>query len=100
MFRKFIVILLLIHAIDANCLTDVGGAIITGVKNFLDFGNSPETLIYPGTKWCGPGNISQHFDDLGVLEKEDKCCRTHDHCDHIGKGDSKYGLVNNEKLTR
>ncbi|KYM82591.1 LIM domain kinase 1 [Atta colombica] len=37
-------------------------------------------LIYPGTKWCGPGNVANSYDDLGQHSVEDACCREHDHC--------------------
>lgn len=37
-------------------------------------------FIYPGTKWCGPGNNADNFTDLGQHAKEDRCCREHDHC--------------------
>ncbi|GFO26565.1 phospholipase a2 [Plakobranchus ocellatus] len=37
-------------------------------------------LIFPGTKWCGDGDIAKHRDDLGAQEEVDKCCRRHDLC--------------------
>ncbi|KYN34683.1 LIM domain kinase 1 [Trachymyrmex septentrionalis] len=37
-------------------------------------------LIYPGTKWCGPGNVASSYNDLGQHSVEDACCREHDHC--------------------
>ncbi|XP_035728061.1 uncharacterized protein LOC118444166 isoform X1 [Vespa mandarinia] len=37
-------------------------------------------LVYPGTKWCGPGNHATSYDDLGHHTAEDACCREHDHC--------------------
>uniref|UniRef100_A0A1V1WBM1 Putative phospholipase n=1 Tax=Superstitionia donensis TaxID=311983 RepID=A0A1V1WBM1_9SCOR len=55
-------------------------------------------MIAPGTKWCGPGNKAANYSDLGSLEA-DKCCRTHDHCDNIPKGKSKYGLTNDGEYT-
>lgn len=36
-------------------------------------------LSYPGTRWCGPGNTADDYDDLGTHPEEDKCCRRHDH---------------------
>ncbi|GBN03458.1 Phospholipase A2 [Araneus ventricosus] len=52
-------------------------------------------LIYPGTKWCGVGNVAASDDDLGPEEETDKCCRTHDKCrDFISGGETKYNLTN------
>ncbi|XP_077984305.1 phospholipase A2 isozymes PA3A/PA3B/PA5-like [Glandiceps talaboti] len=36
--------------------------------------------IYPGTKWCGKGDVAENNDDLGEYAGTDTCCRTHDHC--------------------
>lgn len=36
--------------------------------------------IYPGTKWCGKGNDAKDYDDLGIAQNSDKCCRAHDLC--------------------
>lgn len=57
-------------------------------------------LSFPGTKWCGPGNTADDYDDLGNDEPVDKCCRAHDHCDNIASGEEKYGLKNNDYFTR
>ncbi|XP_063913369.1 phospholipase A2-like [Zophobas morio] len=57
--------------------------------------------IYPGTKWCGDGNISKSFDDLGKHSKADSCCREHDICPENMDADStKYGLMNTGLFTR
>ncbi|XP_063981347.1 phospholipase A2 isoform X3 [Diachasmimorpha longicaudata] len=37
-------------------------------------------LIYPGTKWCGPGTLAKSYNELGHHAAEDACCREHDHC--------------------
>lgn len=57
-------------------------------------------FIFPGTKWCGPGNIADNDNDLGHWEDTDKCCRAHDFCDGIEAGNSKYGLVNDTPFTK
>lgn len=57
--------------------------------------------IYPGTKWCGAGDIADNYDDLGTEAEADACCREHDHCDdNIKAGNSKYGLSNNDSYTK
>ncbi|KAF8783066.1 Phospholipase A2 like protein [Argiope bruennichi] len=59
------------------------------------------SIIYPGTKWCGAGNISEGYDDLGEEVEADKCCRDHDYCDdNIPGYESKHGLDNNSPFTK
>ncbi|KAM8712118.1 hypothetical protein ACLKA7_012614 [Drosophila subpalustris] len=38
-------------------------------------------ITVPGTKWCGPGDIAENYDDLGTDVELDMCCRAHDHCE-------------------
>nr|Q6T178.1 RecName: Full=Phospholipase A2; Short=MtsPLA2; Contains: RecName: Full=Large subunit; Contains: RecName: Full=Small subunit; Flags: Precursor [Mesobuthus tamulus]AAR16429.1 phospholipase A2 precursor [Mesobuthus tamulus] len=52
-----------------------------------------------GTKWCGSGNEAINYTDLGYFSNLDSCCRTHDHCDSIPAGETKYGLTNEGKYT-
>ncbi|XP_015520383.1 acidic phospholipase A2 PA4 [Neodiprion virginianus] len=62
---------------------------------------APGGLIYPGTKWCGPGNIANSYDDLGQHAAEDACCREHDNCPlTIGPQQCKDGICNNSPITR
>ncbi|XP_044740666.1 uncharacterized protein LOC123301821 [Chrysoperla carnea] len=57
--------------------------------------------IYPGTKWCGGGNISKSDHDLGLFADTDVCCRDHDMCpNNIASGTTKHGLYNNGLFTR
>lgn len=59
------------------------------------------SVIYPGTKWCGPGNIAENDNDLGSERETDLCCREHDMCpDIIEAGGTKYGLTNKAHYTR
>lgn len=58
-------------------------------------------FIYPGTKWCGPGNIAKSWDDLGPNTDEDKCCRAHDNCPQsLKSGECRPGICNNSPFTR
>ncbi|KAB0792605.1 hypothetical protein PPYR_14564 [Photinus pyralis] len=57
--------------------------------------------IFPGTKWCGAGNISANNEDLGIAADTDKCCRTHDFCnDTIEAGGTRHNLTNDAFYTR
>ncbi|XP_055384547.1 phospholipase A2-like, partial [Condylostylus longicornis] len=58
------------------------------------------SMIFPGTKWCGPGNNADGYDDLGKFRETDKCCRDHDNCDSIPAGGEKHGLQNDGRYTR
>ncbi|KAK3561038.1 hypothetical protein QTP86_025707 [Hemibagrus guttatus] len=56
---------------------------------------SKRGFTYPGTLWCGAGNIADNYDQLGEFAETDKCCRTHDYCPHvIHSFSSKYGFTN------
>ncbi|XP_044760931.1 phospholipase A2-like isoform X2 [Coccinella septempunctata] len=68
----------------------------------LDQSGIPDfKLIFPGTKWCGDGDIAQHDDDLGIYREADKCCRAHDKCfDFIPSGESKHNLTNADQVSR
>uniref|UniRef100_A0A4W6G3Z8 phospholipase A2 n=1 Tax=Lates calcarifer TaxID=8187 RepID=A0A4W6G3Z8_LATCA len=39
--------------------------------------------ILPGTLWCGRGSGAVKYEQLGMFEDTDRCCREHDHCSHI-----------------
>ncbi|KAF2904633.1 hypothetical protein ILUMI_01539 [Ignelater luminosus] len=70
--------------------------------NETDFERMPNwLLIFPGTKWCGAGNISNNDNDLGEFSDTDKCCRTHDFCDDFIEGyQTKHNLTNPSFYTR
>jgi len=53
-----------------------------------------------GTRWCGNGNNSDSYNDLGWYKKLDTCCRDHDHCPaKIHAGKQRWGLVNPKSYT-
>ncbi|KAH8304546.1 hypothetical protein KR059_011892 [Drosophila kikkawai] len=52
-------------------------------------------FVIPGTKWCGPGNIANGYDDLGTERALDMCCRAHDNCrESIAPEGEIHGLQN------
>lgn len=54
-------------------------------------------ITVPGTKWCGPGNIAESYDDLGTDVELDMCCRAHDNChEKISPSTELHGLTNND----
>ncbi|XP_076625667.1 acidic phospholipase A2 PA4 isoform X2 [Colletes latitarsis] len=58
-------------------------------------------LMYPGTKWCGPGTVAESYDDLGRHRLEDACCREHDHCPiTISPQECIHGVCNRSPYTR
>ncbi|XP_011303323.1 phospholipase A2 [Fopius arisanus] len=58
-------------------------------------------LIYPGTKWCGSGNVAENSQDLGHFPVTDACCRDHDHCNDVIEAlETKYNLTNPTFYTR
>lgn len=40
-------------------------------------------LIFPGTKWCGKGDLARCYEDLGDDQELDMCCRDHDCCPFV-----------------
>ncbi|KAG7199459.1 hypothetical protein KM043_014085 [Ampulex compressa] len=57
--------------------------------------------IFPGTYWCGDGDIAENENDLGLFYKTDACCRAHDSCQGgIPAGEERDGLINNGIFTR
>ncbi|KAM6315550.1 protein PROCA1 [Podargus strigoides] len=40
-------------------------------------------LTYPGTLWCGAGSNADTYEQLGEHQDTDRCCRDHDHCQHV-----------------
>ncbi|GFS57439.1 phospholipase A2 [Nephila pilipes] len=64
----------------------------------LDFS---QPFIFPGTNYCGPGNIAENYYDLGTFNETDACCREHDYCDDIIRpGRTKHNLINPFGTTR
>ncbi|CDQ81616.1 unnamed protein product [Oncorhynchus mykiss] len=52
-------------------------------------------FTYPGTLWCGAGNMADNYDHLGEFTATDSCCRVHDYCPYVIHAfSSKYGYTN------
>lgn len=51
--------------------------------------------IFPGTNWCGAGNIAYRQSSLGIFPGVDNCCRAHDLCPiRVPNFSMAYGLIN------
>ncbi len=63
--------------------------------------NKRDLLIFPGTLWCGVGNVADgDYENLGDNPTVDRCCRTHDHCpDYIESFETKYDIFNYRMYT-
>lgn len=73
----------------------------TTISSILNPFKSKIKAIFPGTYWCGDGDISPNKEDLGVFERTDACCRAHDSCpDGIPAEEIRGGLFNNGIFTR
>ncbi|KAM6933306.1 uncharacterized protein proca1 [Xenentodon cancila] len=56
---------------------------------------SKRGFTYPGTLWCGAGNMADDYSQLGEFGDTDSCCRTHDHCPQVIHAfSSNYGYTN------
>ncbi|XP_042277510.1 group 3 secretory phospholipase A2-like [Thunnus maccoyii] len=55
---------------------------------------------FPGTLWCGTGSKAVRYEQLGMFESADRCCREHDHCLHIIPVFTvNYGVFNSNLFT-
>uniref|UniRef100_A0A8C2Z2N0 phospholipase A2 n=1 Tax=Cyclopterus lumpus TaxID=8103 RepID=A0A8C2Z2N0_CYCLU len=56
--------------------------------------------IFPGTLWCGTGSKAAGYEQLGMFESADRCCREHDHCLHVILAFTvNYGVFNSNLFT-
>ncbi|KAL6114473.1 pla2g3 [Pungitius sinensis] len=56
--------------------------------------------IFPGTLWCGTGSMADEYEQLGMFESADRCCREHDHCLHVIPAfTGNYGVFNSNFFT-
>ncbi|OQR70682.1 phospholipase A2-like [Tropilaelaps mercedesae] len=63
---------------------------VGGAKNIASY-----LFIFPGTKWCGSGDVAKNYDDLGSKAATDRCCRDHDYSpESLAGGETKDNLTN------
>ncbi|XP_035222179.1 phospholipase A2 heteromtoxin-like [Stegodyphus dumicola] len=63
-------------------------------------GSHGSWFVFPDTKWCGPGDNAESYNDFGYDEAADKCCRAHDFCDDaLLAGETKGNLTNKSSYT-
>ncbi|XP_067083863.1 putative uncharacterized protein ENSP00000383309 [Osmerus mordax] len=56
--------------------------------------------VFPGTLWCGRGSKASGYEQLGMFERADHCCREHDHCRNtIHAFTVNYGVFNTNFYT-
>lgn len=80
------------QGLDTN--TTFFSGVVNKFKAYVQF-------VYPGTLWCGEGDVAGKSTQLGRFAEADKCCRNHDQCHkYIEKGQKKYGLENTGMFTR
>ncbi|XP_043260284.1 phospholipase A2-like [Colletes gigas] len=73
----------------------------TSIANVFNPFKDKIKLIFPGTYWCGDGDISPNNEDVGLFERTDACCKAHDKCPtSISAQQEKDGLLNNGIFTR
>lgn len=57
--------------------------------------------IYPGTLYCGDGNLARNENEVGLFRETDICCKKHDQCPaFIRAGQEFKGLRNFGHFTR
>ncbi|GAB0094411.1 phospholipase A2 [Sergentomyia squamirostris] len=67
------------------------------LDNFMD----RIKAVYPGTLWCGGGDLAKGSNDLGLFALTDSCCKMHDQCAlYIRPRTQLYGLKNGGLFTR
>ncbi|XP_030622631.1 group 3 secretory phospholipase A2 [Chanos chanos] len=56
--------------------------------------------VFPGTLWCGRGSSAKNYEQLGMFERADQCCREHDYCSSTIRSFSmNFGVFNPRPFT-
>lgn len=90
---------------DENMQADAPAVVEnTGNENRGILSGNPFSLlsgVFPGTKWCGTGDIAKNFHDLGEEKDMDRCCRDHDICPiKVRAYQTRYNITNNSIYTK
>ncbi|XP_058793031.1 uncharacterized protein LOC131665268 isoform X2 [Phymastichus coffea] len=73
----------------------------SGFSDVLNMIGDRFKAVYPGTEWCGAGNVAKNAGEIGLFKKTDSCCKEHDQCNvSLEAGTSERGLRNNGIFTR
>ncbi|XP_043287654.1 phospholipase A2-like [Venturia canescens] len=84
-----------------SALTPSGERAVRGFGDWLNRFAGRFHAVYPGTYWCGAGNIASDENGVGLFRKTDACCRAHDQCGlNIEAGKSLGRLLNSGGFTR
>uniref|UniRef100_A0A668AXU9 phospholipase A2 n=1 Tax=Myripristis murdjan TaxID=586833 RepID=A0A668AXU9_9TELE len=89
---------------DGPCGPDNAGAprITKRAKTFGSEGKTrrKRSWLFPGTLWCGTGSKAMGYEELGMFESADRCCREHDQCMHVIPAFTvNYGVFNSNFFT-
>ncbi|XP_055912272.1 phospholipase A2-like [Eupeodes corollae] len=77
------------------------GLDITSPQMFQSKTIAQLNAVFPGTVWCGVGDVATDNNILGHFSQTDSCCRTHDKCRlAIPSGSIMFGLENTGYFTR
>lgn len=74
---------------------------VSPVASLADIIKDKVKAIYPGTLWCGDGNLARSEHEVGLFKNTDICCKMHDKCPvSIPSGRQYKGLHNVGSYTR
>ncbi|XP_077283326.1 uncharacterized protein LOC143909285 [Arctopsyche grandis] len=85
---------------DKNFFAGVASGVVSMADSVGDSFKDRVKAIFPGTLWCGDGDMARSA-EVGLFFMTDSCCRRHDACKlYILSGETKYGLTNTGLFTR
>ncbi|KAF7993137.1 hypothetical protein HCN44_005918 [Aphidius gifuensis] len=85
----------------ANQDNDILTSRINGFGDALNAFKEDFHAVFPGTLWCGGGNVAKTNEEVGLFSQVDRCCQHHDQCPYsIQPGETMEQLINNGMFTR